>query len=148
MLYFLSMPSILYKLNYGINIPNPIKLKKVIDSESRNRLALEVLFYKKKDIEKLKTKSFFKPIDDTNIEELKQLYEKWILNKYLNILGEEDKNIFNQYIKTEELFNKDNYYAFLDKNKTRYCFTLLFLDTQNNQMYAIISNINYPEIIN
>lgn len=137
-LYINSKIDILYKINWNINIPNPEKSEILINEGFIDSTIFEKMYYSGKNINKLKNKEFLKKIED-NVDDFNHIYKTLVVDFFSDTY--EYEQIINENLTKEIISNQNNYYALLERNERYepgYCFNLLILDTENNNMYSLI----------
>lgn len=127
----------LYKENWNIEIPNPNKVISIIEQISQDPASMNILYYSKEDIDIIKNQNYFKQINE-NKAEFERKYNVYVKNYFLKNLTESEIQLFNENINEDELLNKQNYYAILEKRNTYYpIFEFLIIDIENNAIYTM-----------
>lgn len=131
--------NVVYKERWGLNLPNHKKKKYIIHSSGAgDYMWFKILNYDRSDIEKIINLESFKIVDDELIEKYNSIVNKC----FILYLDEEKKELFDSNFNTEDLFVKSNYYAFFElEDEYRYYFEILVLDTKDNKLYSIASDI-------
>lgn len=127
---------IAYKINWNINMPNPKKVESPINYVGGGDiLAFDIMYYNKKDIEKILKKTQTVKINE---EDIKIIQEK--LNYFKSFLDEKQLEKLEDYFKEEILENND-YYILLEKKSSKgKMFDLLIIDSKNNIIYSFNTN--------
>lgn len=127
----------LYKENWNIEIPNPNKVINIIEQISQDPASMNILYYSKENIDIIKNQNYFKQIKE-NEAEFERKYSVYIKNYFFKNLTESEIQLFNENINEDELLNKQNYYAILEKRNTYYpIFEFLIIDIKNNAIYTM-----------
>ena len=127
----------LYKENWNIEIPNPNKVISIIEQISQDPASMNILYYSKEDIDIIKNQNYFKQINE-NKAEFERKYNVYVKNYFLKNLTESEIQLFNENINEDELLNKQNYYAILEKRNTYYpIFEFLIIDIESNAIYTM-----------
>ena len=121
-----------YNMTWKIDIPNPNKTKRIIDSGHIDPTILDILYYDSNDSKVIKDKDYMKKID---IVELNEIFDNILEEKFIAFLNEEDKNTLKK-LNINKLINENNYYTFIEEKQD---FILLILDVEENVIYSFRS---------
>lgn len=128
-----------YKETFNISLPYYYKKESIVRPTGRGyEKNLEIMYYRKEKINKIKDMTAFKSMDN----EIYKIYDEVINKLFIPTLAEEELEAFNNNFNIKELATDTNYYALLedDNDCKGYIFSLLILDTKNNKLYSIYSN--------
>lgn len=133
-----------YKANWNIDIPNPQKIYSPVKFIGGGDIkALDIMYYKEKDFNNIKTMNIFKNINDDG----SKVCLDTINDHFIKYLNEQELEAFYNNFDAEKLLNENNYYTLLEKSSEHrdYTFDLLILDVENNVAYSIVCNYCYDD---
>lgn len=100
---------------YNIDLPSPISEKLIFDIEFRDGQKFVVFKYDMKQKNEIIKEYNFKRISSDNIDEIKKMAEE-----FYSILNENNKKLFDETVKKEDLIKYGNYYLIKYKPYDRF----------------------------
>lgn len=124
---YLSSYQFVYKANWGIEIIEPKKRKRVYNMGVIDPIIFDILYYDEDQLNVIRDYSYF--------EDMRSLYVEKKIEYFKHYLNDEEQKLIDENFDYSVLENPDNKYAYIQAKDGKENYVLLVLDVENYILY-------------